>query len=390
MKNTILSITNHNDLEVSEVISVHRDAQEGYVFFINDIFFDGKTFDIMIKELSTVYNITMYDYSKSKNNIFKKYSSKEFILYVSGSASELFGSFSCKSEEICQFLWEHYKKHNKQSTETEIYNTSFFLNHNNLEDKTTTIDHSTLSYIDKNYYPYLDTDELLKQFFTGNENILILIGEPGTGKSKFASLAIDFLYNNEDYLPYNKILSNPSLDSQYISIGTVKSNEVLSNDMFWRTLEQAKFDLIIIDDLDHMLTKREDSANTKDNDIKNAFLNQFLTFTDGVQKNNTKFIITTNQSFESVDSALLRKGRLFNILEPRKLDKTEALKIWNNNNLDEKSFAETFNTHEILPALLGSEIAKRKNKKINIKCSYVLEEDISKIDKATRSTRIGI
>ena len=35
----------------------------------------------------------------------------------------------------------------------------------------------------KNYIPYIDTDEMFKQFFNGDENILLLVGKSGTGKS---------------------------------------------------------------------------------------------------------------------------------------------------------------------------------------------------------------
>ena len=99
---------------------------------------------------------------------------------------------------------------------------------------------------------------------------------------------------------------------------------------------------------------------TSDDAKKNAFLNQLLSFTDGVQKNKTKFIITTNQHFDDVDTALLRKGRLFDILEFRKLTNSEALKIWLEQELKEEEFNKLF-TDDVLQSDLGSEISKRKN-----------------------------
>jgi SpoVK/Ycf46/Vps4 family AAA+-type ATPase len=187
------------------------------------------------------------------------------------------------------------------------------------------------------------------------------------------------------------MLNNSALDNQFINIVFVKSTDVLVLDNFWRSLEQFQADIVIIDDLDYMLTKRDSEVMSADDAKKNLFLNQFLTFTDGVEKYKTKFIITTNQRFDEIDSAILRKGRLFDILELRKLDKAEAQAIWNENNLNEDDFNNTFKTPEILQAELGSEINKRKNKRIQTaQLSYLKEEGISKVERATKPKKVGM
>ena len=146
--------------------------------------------------------------------------------------------------------------------------------------------------------------------------------------------------------------------------------------------------LLDLDDLDYMLTKRDSEVMTNDDAKKNAFLNQLLSFTDGVQKNKTKFIITTNQHFEDVDTALLRKGRLFDILEFRKLKNDEALTIWLSEDLKEEEFRKIF-SDDVSQADLGSEIAKRKNKRIkNTISSYLKEKDISKIQRKSKRMKL--
>lgn len=155
-------------------------------------------------------------------------------------------------------------------------------------------------------------------------------------------------------------------------------------DEFWRTLQKDLPDFVILDDLDYMLTKRDSEVMTNDDAKKNAFLNQLLSYTDGVQKNRTKFIITTNQHFDDVDTALLRKGRLFDILEFRKLTNDEALKIWLEQELKEDEFHILFQG-DVLQSDLGSEIAKRKNKRIkNVINSYLKEPSISKIKRKNK------
>ncbi len=107
--------------------------------------------------------------------------------------------------------------------------------------------------------------------------------------------------------------------------------------------------------------------------------------------NNSKFIITTNQPSEDIDPALLRKGRLFDILEFRSLTLEEAYVIWKENGLTQKTFENTFKHDDILPADLGSEINKRLNKRITTATqSYLKEDGISKVKKAGKKKIISL
>lgn len=202
--------------------------------------------------------------------------------------------------------------------------------------------------------------------------------------TKFSNLLFKHLFQEPENIPYDKLVAIPELDEQFFNVAYVKSTDILAMDEFWRTLQKELPDFVILDDLDYMLTKRESEVMTSDDAKKNVFLNQLLSFTDGVQKNKTKFIITTNQHFDDVDTALLRKGRLFNILQFRKLKNIEALKIWLEQELKEEEFHSLFQD-EVLQSDLGSEIAKRKNKRIkNTSDSYLLEPEISKIKRKNK------
>ena len=186
-------------------------------------------------------------------------------------------------------------------------------------------------------------------------------------------------------IPYDKLETIPELEEQFFTVQYIKSNDILTMDEFWRNLQKDLPDFVILDDLDYMLTKRDSEAMSHDDIKKNIFLNQLLSFTDGVQKNKTKFIITTNQSFDDVDSALLRKGRLFDILEFKELEKDEALNIWISEGLNKDEFVNLFTTDFITQADLGSEIAKRKNKRIKETTrSYLKDSSISKVKKKTK------
>ena len=169
----------------------------------------------------------------------------------------------------------------------------------------------------KNYIPYIDTDEMFKQFFAGDENILLLVGKSGTGKSKLTSIAIEYLASNR-------------VNSSNRTVATISDANILLNDFFWYQIRDNRIDLVILDDFDFMLGSR-DSEDTK----HNKFLSKFLTFTDGVRKNKIKFIVTTNQEYRDMDKAILRKGRLFDVIEMRELSLEEGLEIWKSEGITE-------------------------------------------------------
>lgn len=393
MENVKLNVSHHHEeLGIDEAVVVFNDINDGFIFSIIDVYFRHNEVKAVISDILEIYpDLKLYDYSRNNNKIFKKYENNDIRIYIRGNSIDLYGSFYCKSEEINHYLWEIYKNNTEEESDVEVFMYNYAMNNGSISETLKSFKIKETDYISEKYYPYIDIDVMFEQFFTGSENILLLVGEPGLGKSKMATLALKYAYNNVDKLPYDKIEENPVLENQYISAVSVKSIEVLANDNFWKALEKSKPDFCIIDDLDYMLTKRDSEVTSSDDAIKNSFLNQFLSFTDGVEKNNTKFIITTNQKYTDIDTALLRKGRLFDILELRKLDKREALDVWLENGLKEEEFHEIFTDHQILSADLGSEISKKINTRITSNNKHYIKEDgISKVDKAGRSKKIGL
>ena len=380
-----------DELSIDEALLSHKDIVDGFIYPVQDLILKTKHYKKFINDIKQICDLKEYDYSISKNNTNYRLVGEKVRVYTRGNSLDIFVSAYCTSEEDAQKVWNFYKKYCDFKSSTEIFITSYSMNGNNLDDSIKQMNIEDLDYISEQYYPYIDVNIMFNQLFTGNENIFLIVGEPGLGKSKMSTLAIKHAYENPDKLPYDKCELNPALSDQFINVVYVKSVDVLTSDNFWRRLETTQTDIVIIDDLDYMLTKRDSEVMSSDDAKRNIFLNQFLSFTDGVEKHNTKFIITTNQTYDDIDTALLRKGRLFDIIELRKLDKDESLKIWLDNGLKEDEFNNIFNTHEILPADLGSEIAKRLNKRLDVKVqSYLKEEGISKIRKAGRSKKIGL
>ncbi|QPX62899.1 putative AAA/AAA+ superfamily ATPase [Campylobacter phage F207] len=250
--------------------------------------------------------------------------------------------------------------------------------------------------IDYDYYPFLDLNEMFIQFLFANSNILILYGQPGTGKTKLAECYLNFLLNL-DYKKYKhleleeKVFDKSDDDCNCINVAVVKNESLLAGDAFWNELLANRYNLVLFDDLDYLLP-RSDIQNGIDAQ-RNQFMSHFLSFTEGINNDitcKTKFIITTNRNINEIDPALLRAGRTFDILNLRTLTKKEALKIWENNGLPKKSFNKLINDN-ILQCNLSNII---EGEKYNIACknnfkNYLKENDISHM-KNINNKKIGL
>lgn len=382
--NGALGLENYFSLE--EIFELENNREHGFKYIKPENYMKSTNFQAMIDEVNEIYKLECFNYSKNSYNTEKKFYSETVIITVSGNSRDTAFNIYCKSEFDLNKIYNICLKHIDQEQESEVkcFFESFYIKGNGIDKTTKVLTLKDVKDISESYYPFMNTKKTFEQFCTGNENILILTGPAGRGKTKFTNLLFKHLFQESENIPYDKLEAIPELDNQFFNVAYVKSTDILAMDEFWRTLQKELPDFVILDDLDYMLTKRESEVMTSDDAKKNAFLNQLLSYTDGVQKNRTKFIITTNQHFDDVDSALLRKGRLFNILEFRTLYNKEALKIWLEADLDEDEFHKLFQD-DVLQSDLGSEIAKRKNKRIkNIVDDYLYEPEISKVKRKNK------
>lgn len=254
--------------------------------------------------------------------------------------------------------------------------------------------------VDYDYYPFIDLEEMFIQFLYSNSNILILYGQPGTGKTKIAECYLKFLLDL-DYEKYSNLnlkdkvfdLSNKDNkeDKDYITVASIKNESLLAGDAFWNEISANRYNLVFLDDLDYLLPRCDVQSNIDAQ--RNQFMSNFLSFTEGINNDitcRTKFIITTNRNISEIDPALLRAGRTFDILNLRKLTNKEALKIWENNKLPKKVFSKIV-SDDILQCELSSIMEEEKYKiicKNNFK-QYLKEENISHM-KNINNKRIGL
>lgn len=177
------------------------------------------------------------------------------------------------------------------------------------------------------YYPYINggIENYISNYISSKQSILILLGPPGTGKTSLIRYML-FKYKMKALAFYDKNMTRT--DSTLASFITKRENDIL-----------------ILEDADLLLYSREEGNDT---------MNQLLNTSDGlVNVMNKKIIITANiTDKKDIDSALLRPGRCFDIIDFRPLTLDEAKKAAARGNIDisfnkkEYTLAELFNNRE--------------------------------------------
>lgn len=232
------------------------------------------------------------------------------------------------------------------------------------------------------YYPYLNTDAMFKKYAYSSESILMLLGQSGLGKTKLVALLEKYMFDHPDYFNCGKsdyILSDAEIT---FKIAYVKNEEILARDTFWEEINNISYNIIFLDDADDCLLPRDSEVYTAEDVNRKKFMSQLLSYTDGINTNDTKVIITTNRPANMIDKAALRRGRTFDILQLKPLTRDEAKVIWEHYDLDPETFDKLFKESTVLQSEIGAEIQMQlKLKELNESSfgDYLLCDDVSLI-----------
>jgi hypothetical protein len=151
------------------------------------------------------------------------------------------------------------------------------------------------------FYPWLGVSikEYTEMFMDSDENVLMMFGPPGTGKTTFLrSMIASGNYNA--MLAYTKeVIESPSLINAYH--------------------RSRKAKILAYEDIDRHLGRREND---------NLLMSTLLNAADGlVKRSGKKIVFVTNlPTIDRIDEALLRAGRCFDILKFELLDQAQAAK----------------------------------------------------------------
>ena len=157
-------------------------------------------------------------------------------------------------------------------------------------------------------YPYVDMEKFVDAFLNSEEPILILIGPPGTGKTRFIRYIMKNIVKK-----YSSDTNGPrclySSDKKIIETGSI----------FMDFIDNSGNKILVMEDVDYHLRPRTDGNSSMYNllSVSNGIVVNFL------QKK--KIILSTNlPNTTKMDEALLRPGRCFDVLKMRLLNKKES------------------------------------------------------------------
>jgi hypothetical protein len=173
-------------------------------------------------------------------------------------------------------------------------------------------------------YPFLKGETLesyYDRYLNSQANILLLIGPPGTGKTTFIRGLLSH--------------SNSSAIVTYDA-------SILEKDFLFARFIEDDANIMVLEDSDNFLKARSDG---------NTMMHRFLNVGDGlVTTKGKKLIFSTNlPSIRDIDSALVRPGRCFDIVNFDTLTQSEAevlsarLGVQLDGTRDKWSIAEVFN-----------------------------------------------
>ena len=234
---------NTDNLQIGEALVNYAIIREDYIYPIEDLEFKTEDFNEFVTIIKRDFeDVIEYNFSDSKRNVFKQFKSSQFFISAQGNSKEVYISINSKTLEISQKIFKLYKQFYKSDEEVKIYFTSYS-DAGRTGHTIKTLQKTEIEAISDSYYPYINNEIMYKQYFTLDENILILAGKPGIGKSKMAASILKFATENEDVLPYDKTKDGYN-EQQFIQVAYVKSNDVLADDSFWRELETKEYDFV--------------------------------------------------------------------------------------------------------------------------------------------------
>jgi len=134
---------------------------------------------------------------------------------------------------------------------------------------------------------------------------LLLYGEPGTGKSTFASI----------------LATELNLEIYYINLS---DKETVSN-LLDLTSKIRENSIILFEDIDCL-----GMAHSRDEDIKNKdHLSLFLNILDGVNSLDSVIYLLTTNYIDKIDKALIRPGRIDTYIKFEKFKKPQIQELYN-------------------------------------------------------------
>jgi hypothetical protein len=150
-----------------------------------------------------------------------------------------------------------------------------------------------------------DVDTYVESFLNSKAPVLILQGEPGTGKTTFVKYLLKIMHRKTQ-----------EQRDDFKAMYSFDENIFYISD-FYKRIIYDEYDVLVLEDINQVLHKKQDRESLNP-------INKFLSVTDGLISKYKKIIITTNiDSKQHLNPALLRPGRCYDVIPFRKLEGVE-------------------------------------------------------------------
>lgn len=274
----------------------------------------NKTLNIVINDIESIWELLLQKYKNA-------YSASPYSMYI------------IENKFIATINWQ-YESSFTGLTLSVLSNTIEECN-NNIEEINSTLSKFTLkneniisytilqndntSILNELYYeesvsvdfnpvatPFIeDVDAYIENFLNSKAPVLILQGEPGTGKTTFVKYLLKTMQNKVQ-TKRNDFKAMYSFDENIFYLSD-----------FYKRIIYDDYNVLVLEDINQVLHKNQDDGSLNP-------INKFLSVTDGLISKYKKIIITTNiESKTHINQALLRPGRCYDVIAFRKLEGVE-------------------------------------------------------------------